>query len=194
VAGEVVVVLVELDVLGCQEHEAVVVGEGQAEAGIGAAETTDPVDRVGGCGLGLHGLQEPPEIAVAEGPHQVVLVLEVVVDGGGGVLDGLGYSSHGDRLVAFPREQVPGRVQDLVADLLFFPFSPLRDSHDPPGLLTPWAMITTLIMETKFHPAPRFFSRGADARVPSRPPPRLPPYRAGARLTGEPTGTPCPRY
>jgi hypothetical protein len=112
-----------------------VIGVVQAEGAIGASELPDRTQgvRVGGPRR-QQGREEPREVLLAQRPHQVVLVLEVVVDRGGGVLDGLRDASHGDLVVALAREQVPGRVEDLAPDLLALPFSPFHRSHPAPSI------------------------------------------------------------
>src|SRR5258706_5779553 len=130
------------------EHESVVVRVLEAEAAVAAAELADPLDRVVGRELPLERGEQLREVVLAERVDEVVLVLEMVVDGGGGVLDRIRDPPHRDLLVAFGREQLTGRVEDLRPDLLTLPLASLGDAHRLPLAirrpLPPICKLTTL--------------------------------------------------
>ena len=111
------------------EHEPVVVGILEAEPRISETELADPGHAAPGPGRRPQEGEETAELVLAQGVQEGVLVLEVVVDGGGGVLDGKGDAPHGDTACALGHEELAGRVQDLVADLLALPAPPLRHAH-----------------------------------------------------------------
>ena len=77
-------------------------------------------------------VEQPREVLVAHGLDEVVLVLEMVVDRGGGVLDGVGDAPHGDAVVALAREQVARGVEDLPPDLLTLALASLDHAHSCP--------------------------------------------------------------
>src|SRR5438445_2713724 len=115
------------------EHEPVVVGIRGPELRVGQAELADPLHRIGGRRLLLEVPEQPLEVLRAQREHEVVLVLEVVVDRGGRVLDGLSDAPHGDALVAVGHEQLARGVEDLPAHLLALALLPFDDAHAPPA-------------------------------------------------------------
>ena len=70
-----------LEFLRRHEHEAVVVGVAEPETGVGLAELADALHGVGWRRLGLQDPQQLREVFAAKRLDEVVLVLEVVVDG-----------------------------------------------------------------------------------------------------------------
>src|SRR5262249_14237871 len=95
------------------EHEAVVVRVFDREARVGAAELAGPVRGVVRGELALEDGEEVREVLLAERVDEVVLVLEVVVNGGRRVLDGFRDPAHRDLLVPLGGEEIAGRVHDL---------------------------------------------------------------------------------
>src|SRR5712691_8805447 len=130
-AGRGGVVLGVLELGRRHEHEPVLIRVRGAEARVGQAELADAFDGIGGGRLLLEVLEEPREVLLAERQHEVVLVLEVVVDRGGRVLDGLGDPPHRDPLVPFGHEQLARGLEDPPAHLLALALLPFHDPHGP---------------------------------------------------------------
>jgi hypothetical protein len=94
------------------------------------------LDGIGDLRDDAEALRECAEVAVAELGEERVLVAEVEVDGGGGVLDLVGDAAHRDGLDAFAGEELPCRVQDQGADFLAFTFSAFSRSQTALRYLT----------------------------------------------------------
>src|SRR5271165_2210633 len=70
------------------------------------------------------------KVLVTDLQEQLFLVLEVTVNGGGGVLDLLRDLAHRHAVESFFDEQLSRRVQDLLPGLQLFPLHPLFDAHN----------------------------------------------------------------
>lgn len=104
------------------------------------ADLGDLGGRNGARGLGVlaggawqHGL--PFEVgrvepALVQGEEDLVLVLEVPLDGAGRVLDLVGDTAHRRRFERLLGEELHGGRQDQLAHLLSVAFSAFRDAHD----------------------------------------------------------------
>src|SRR5262249_24453065 len=80
----------------------------------------EALDGVGDAGDGGELAGEGAEVAPAQLAHERLLVAEVEVDRGGGVLDAVRDAAHGDRVVALLGEHLTSGIEDLAADLLAF--------------------------------------------------------------------------
>src|SRR5882762_7193412 len=96
---------VRLGGFGSHEHQAVAAGMGQGEFHVGTAQLAQPLHRIG-----------------LAGDTQGLL-------GQGGVLDAVGDLAHGDRLDPLAREHLPGRGEDLLAQLRLLPVPALCRTH-----------------------------------------------------------------
>jgi len=105
------------------------VGMGECEADVLATALAEPLDGIGDSNRLLHIFGELAEVAFAKLEDQGVLVSEVVVDDGGGVLDFFGYGAHGNAFVTYGDEKLARGVEDGGADLVFFAFSAFFGAH-----------------------------------------------------------------
>src|SRR5262249_14974439 len=111
------------------EHEAVVVRVFDREARVGAAELADPVQGIVRAELALEDGEEAREVLLAERVHELVLVFEMVVEGGGRVLVGSRDPPHRPLLVPLGGEEIASRVHDLPPYLFALSLAPFHDSH-----------------------------------------------------------------
>src|SRR6267143_885098 len=115
--------------LGRHEHQAVAAGMRKGELHVGAAQLAHPLDGVGLAGDAHRLLGESGEVALADLAEERVLVGEVLVDGGGGILDAFGDLAHRDRLDPLAREHLARGREDLLAQLQPLPVPALRRPH-----------------------------------------------------------------
>ena len=130
-----IAILRMLELARRHEHEPVLVGMLDAEPGVPESELPDGVDGVGGRGLLGQMVEQAREVLVAQGLYEVVLVFEMVVDGGGGVFDRVRDAPHGDAVVALTREQVARGVEDLPPDLFSLALASFDHAHSVPPMV-----------------------------------------------------------
>ena len=66
---------------------------------------------------------------LAEAEHQLLLVLEVQIDGGRGIVDALGDAPHREAVVPLADEQRARGVEDLLPEELLLSCTPVADTH-----------------------------------------------------------------
>src|SRR5262245_16784738 len=102
----------------------------EAELDVGSAAAAETLDRIGDASELLEGGGERLEIEGAELREQRFLVLKVMVDRRGRVLDAIRDGPHGGRLVTFLDEHLPGGRQNALARLHSFAGAALSATHD----------------------------------------------------------------
>jgi hypothetical protein len=120
---------------GRHEHQTVVIGVVQAELHVGVAGAAKAFDRIGNARDPGELLREMGEVRGAQLDEERLLVAEVEVDRGGGVLDPVGDAAHGDGFVTFADEQLARGIEDAGAGFFAFPLASfLRSQNAPPKL------------------------------------------------------------
>src|SRR4029077_2267943 len=102
--------------VGAHEDQPVFIGMGEAEAGIGLAKAAHALQRIVHSLFDLaDGLDQMSESLIAKRQHQRFLVLEVEVERRRRNADPVGDSTDRDLVVTLLKEQLLGRMEDLLA-------------------------------------------------------------------------------
>ena len=110
-------------------HQTVVVRLFQAHLQERRADAAQAVERRLVFEAREEGFHRHRDVVLDERPDHLLLVLEVLVDRGRAVLDGIRHLPQRHRVVTLRREEIPGGIQDLSPHLFTLPRTSFRRAH-----------------------------------------------------------------